>query len=582
MDWSQLGTMIWLRWRLTRNQWSRSGQLNAALTMIAVAIGTAIGAAGGLGGVLAGAFALAKAPPRVMLVVWDVIVGAFLFFWMIGIVTEIQRSEMIDITRMLHLPISLRDIFLVNYLASHLTLSVILFLPAMLGLSLGLILGRRWSMIWMFPLVLGFTFMVTAWTYCLRGWLVTLMVNKRRRRAIIAGITFAFILMSQLPNLLGNLLHDHKRYRPETTESVHSDQQTTTRPRGIDKIALPHAVLVAHNYVPFLWVGNGAMSLAMGNARPAVLGAAGMFLIGGLGLRRAYRATLRFYQGQATSKRAAQRPKIAKVAAVRRSILERGLPGVPDEAAALALAFFRSLVRAPEVKMALGTNFLMMLIFGVMVFLRRSATLGEHFKPFIAAGVIAFTFLGMSQLMFNQFGFDRGGFRQLVLLPVPRKQILLGKNLAFLPIALLTGLTILLLATLVLRISLIVFLAAGLQWVAAFLLVSMAGNLLSVLVPYHIAPGSLKRTKVSAMTTLLIFASHLLFPTAMIPLFVPPALGLLLSSVGWLPAGPVNLLLSALLSGLLVLFYRLSLAPLGNLLERHEKQILQVVTEEVE
>jgi hypothetical protein len=320
------------------------------------------------------------------------------------------------------------------------------------------------------------------------------------------------------------------------------------------------------------------MSLAMGNAGPAVLGAAGMFLIGGLGLRRAYRATLRFYQGQATSKRAAQRPKIAKVAAVRRSILERGLPGVPDEAAALALAFFRSLVRAPEVKMALGTNFLMLLIFGVMVFLRRSATLGEHFKPFIAAGVIAFTFLGMSQLMFNQFGFDRGGFRQLVLLPVPRKQILLGKNLAFLPIALLTGLTILLLATLVLRISLIVFLAAGLQWVAAFLLVSMAGNLLSVLVPYHIAPG----TKVSAMTTLLIFVSHLLFPTAMIPLFVPPALGLLLSSVGWLPAGPVNLLFSALLSGLLVLFYRLSLAPLGNLLERHEKQILQVVTEEVE
>jgi hypothetical protein len=52
--------------------------------------------------------------------------------------------------------------------------------------------------------------------------------------------------------------------------------------------------------------------------------------------------------------------------------------------------------------------------------------------------------------------------------------------------------------------------------------------------------------------------------------------------VGWLPAGPVNLLLSALLSGLLVLFYRLSLAPLGSLLERHEKQILQVVTEEVE
>ena len=582
MDWSQLGTMIWLRWRLTRNQWSRGGQLNAALTMIVVAVGIAIGAGGGLGGVLAGALALAKAPPHVMLVVWDVIVGGFLFFWMIGIVTEIQRSEMIDISRILHLPICLRDIFLVNYLASHLTLSVILFLPAMLGLSLGLILGSRWSMIWMFPLVLGFTFMVTAWTYYLRGWLVTLMVNKRRRRAIIAGITFAFILLSQLPNLLGNLLHDHKRPRPKTTESVQSDQQTMTRPRDNDKIAFPHAVLVAHNFVPFLWVGNGAMSLVTGNAWPAVLGAAGTFLIGGFGLKRAYRATLRFYQGQTTSKKATRRPKTANVAVVRRSLLERRLPGVPEEGAALAAAFLRCLVRAPEVKMALGTNFLMLLIFGVMIFLRRTAGVGDQFKPFIATGVIAFTFLGMSQLMFNQFGFDRGGFRQLVLLPVPRKRILLGKNLAFLPIALLTGFTILLLATLVLRISLIVFLAAGLQWVAAFLLVSMAGNLLSVLVPYHIAAGSLKRTKTSAMTALLIFVSHLLFPTAMIPLFIPPALGLGLSSVGWLPAAPVNLSLSALLSGVLILLYRLSLVPLGNLLERREKQILQVVTEEVE
>jgi hypothetical protein len=355
-----------------------------------------------------------------------------------------------------------------------------------------------------------------------------------------------------------------------------------TRPRDNDKIAFPHAVLVAHNFVPFLWVGNGAMSLVTGNAWPAVLGAAGTFLIGGFGLKRAYRATLRFYQGQTTSKKATRRPKTANVAVVRRSLLERRLPGVPDEAAALAAAFLRCLVRAPEVKMALGTNFLMLLIFGVMIFLRRTAGVGDQFKPFIATGVIAFTFLGMSQLMFNQFGFDRGGFRQLVLLPVPRKRILLGKNLAFLPIALLTGFTILLLATLVLRISLIVFLAAGLQWVAAFLLVSMAGNLLSVLVPYHIAAGSLKRTKTSAMTALLIFVSHLLFPTAMIPLFIPPALGLGLSSVGWLPAAPVNLLLSALLSGVLILLYRLSLVPLGNLLERREKQILQVVTEEVE
>jgi Na+/melibiose symporter-like transporter len=35
MNWTQIRTVLWLRWRLTRNQWSRGGQLNAVLTMIA-------------------------------------------------------------------------------------------------------------------------------------------------------------------------------------------------------------------------------------------------------------------------------------------------------------------------------------------------------------------------------------------------------------------------------------------------------------------------------------------------------------------------------------------------------------------
>jgi hypothetical protein len=582
MNWSQLHTILWLQWRLTRNQWSRGGQLNAVVTMIAVVVGLAIGVAGGIGGVVTGVLVLSRSSPKVILVVWDVIIGAFLFFWMIGIVSEIQRSETIDISRMLHLPISLRDIFLVNYLASHLSLSIILFVPGMLGLSLGLSLGKSWSMIWLFPLVLTFIFMITAWTYCLRGWLVTLMVNKRRRRTIIAVITFTFIVVAQLPNIFMNVLNDHKRHRPNTTESVQPDQQTTTHPQSSDKDALAHVVLAAHNYVPFLWTGNGAMSLAMGNVWPAVFGAAGMFLIGGWGLKRAYRTTFRFYQGQTTSKKPSRRPKVEKGIGARRNPLERQLPCVPEEVAALSLAFFRSLVRAPEVKMALGINIIMLLIFGSMIFLRRLFTLGDNFKPFIATGTIAFTFLGMGQLMFNQFGFDRGGFRKLVLLPVPRKYILLGKNLSILPIAVGIGLTFLVLVKFSLGIGLLIIIATSFQLVAAFLLLSMMGNLLSVLIPYRIGPGSLKPTKVPAMTTFLIIVSHFMFPITMIPIFLPAALGALWSSVGWLPASRANFLLSLVLLVVLALFYRLSLTSLGNLLERREKEILQVVTQEVE
>jgi len=581
MDASQLRTILWLRWRLSRNQWSRGGLFNAVLTTIVSVALLVAGIVSGIAGVLVGFFVLAEASPLKLLVAWDAFAAVFLLAWTIGLVSEIQRSETIDISRMLHLPVSLRDIFLVNYVASHLTFSIILFLPWTLGLCLGLILSRGGYMIGLVPLVLGFVFMISAWTYCLRGWLVTLMVNKRRRRAIIAGVTFGFILITQVPYLIGNLRHDHRKHAPETTQSAPAEEQTTAHPDSPDKETLPRVVLLAHHFVPFLWVGNGAMSLAQGSLWPAVLGAAGGFGIGALGLRRAYRTTLRFYQGQATGKKTAKKAKAAKPAAGR-NFLERQLPGVPEEAAASALAFFRALSRAPEVKMGLATNFIMLLILGVMIFVRRSATISDNFKPFIAPGAIVFVFLGMSQLACNQFGFDRSGFRALVLLPTPRKYILLGKNLAFLPTAIGIGFVVLVLVKIALNISFIVCLAAGLQLLAAFVLLSMMGNLFSVLVPYRVASGSLKPTKTSTKTSLLIFVSRLLFPTIMAPIFLPATMGLLWSRVGWLPAASTNLFFSAALLGLLHFFYWLSLAPLGDLLQRREKDILQVVTQEVE
>ncbi len=155
-------------------------------------------------------------------------------------------------------------------------------------------------------------------------------------------------------------------------------------------------------------------------------------------------------------------------------------------------------------------------------------------------------------------------------------------DLAFLPAALGMGLTALTIVTLAMRISPVVFLAACLQLIAAFLLVSMTANLLSVLLPHHVAQGSLKQTKTSSTTTLLIFVTRLLFMPVMAVLFIPPGIGLLISRVVWLPAAPVHLLCSAVLAGLLGLSYKLSLVPLGDLLQRRERQILKVVTKEVE
>ncbi len=577
MYWSQLCTILWLRWRLTRNQWSRGGQLNLVITAIVTVLVSIVGAIGGLIGLLVGFFALDEVSPAIILGVWDGTIGVFLLFWILGIVSEIQRSEAIDISKMLHLPVSMRGIFVVNYVASHVTGSIVLFVPWMLGLSLGLAAGRGWAMLWMLPLSLGFVFMITAWTYHLRGWLITIMQNPRRYRAIVGGITLAFILLSQLPNLLVNITHDHRR--PHTRQV----QVETPRVPSVERYGQPGdspTLLWLHRTVPVLWVGNGAMHLAGGSAWPAALGLAGSLGLAVLGLSRAYRSTRRFYEGRSIKAKARPRKELITVA--RRTLLERTLPGIPDEAAALALAFFRSMTRATEVKMAMATSLLWLVIFAGMLFVRHSGPSSAGARPFAATAAVVLPFFGMAQILLNHFGFDRAGFRALVLSPVPRWQILLGKNLALLPFAAAIGATLLLVATVALHIPWLVVLAACLQFATAFLLLSMLGNLISPLLPCRIAPGALRPTKLSTLNTLLLMLCHMSFSAALTPIFLPPVAGWLVASAGWLPAAPTSLIFSAIELALVATLYSLSLPRLGHLLQHREKRILQIVTQEVE
>jgi len=152
-----------------------------------------------------------------------------------------------------------------------------------------------------------------------------------------------------------------------------------------------------------------------------------------------------------------------------------------------------------------------------------------------------------------------------------------------LPVVLGIGLALLAAAAILYRIALLTVLAAVMQAVAAFLLLSTIGNAMSSLVPFRVAPGSLKPTKTRTTTTVMIVLSHLLvLPLAMVPLFLGPVLGWWLAGGASVPAQLVNLAVSAALLVGLALAYWASLAPLGKLLARREKEILRVVTQEVE
>jgi hypothetical protein len=336
-------------------------------------------------------------------------------------------------------------------------------------------------------------------------------------------------------------------------------------------------------------VSVGAQGLAEKHILPALYGTLGCLGLATLGLRRAYRSSVKFYRGDTGGKTAVRSKPANTVARPARvtaksgnSFLEWQLPAVPEQSAALALATLRSLLRAPEVKMALGSSVVSILIVGGMIFLRSPPTLSDVTKPFIATGVVAFSTFILVQFFTNQFGFDRDGFRSLILSPADRRHILLGKNLAILPVGLSLGLIMLVLVSVWLHLPLLAVSAAMLQLVTLLLIASLGGNLLSILMPFRIQPGTMKPTKMPGLAVFVMILCQLLLPVAMAPVFAGPLLAWL-----WhrndLPAFvPVNLIFSALLCGALVLIYWQALTPLGRLLQRRETKILGVVTVEVE
>ena len=576
MNWEQMKAIVWLRWRLSKNRFARGGSLNAALSVVVMALLLIGGVAAGAVGFLAGAFGVAGLEPEILLLVWDGMLLGFLLFWLGGLMAEIQRSESIDLAKLFHLPVTLQQVFVFNYVASHLTPAIIFFLPGMMGLCLGLTIGVGFRMALLIPLVLGSVFMITAWTYCLRGWLAALMVNKRRRRAIMVWVTLGFVLLSQLPNLLINThLFGKFGFSPVGLRAG------GTRRNG-QGLELPERVLQAHVLVPIGWVGYGAMHLRQSNPWPAVGGTVGGFLIGALGIFRAYRMTIRFYQS------AEGKSRVRKQAnkAVRRTqgelLVARRLPWVSDDTAALALATLRSLLRAPELKMAFIMPLVMIVALCSIQFTRPKGAPPEALAAFAATAAAALAAFSFLQLMSNAFGLDRNGFRALVLLPTRRQHILLAKNLAFFPFIGAVGLILLLLAKFFVHMAWQGFLAGVIQIPLTFLLFSLLFNLTSIYAPYRLGAGTLQAKKPKAIVFLASFVSMLVTPFVLAPAFIPPLLQLLLSYVGGLAWLPVNLLASLAMLALVGWLYRIVLPIQGRLLQRREQYILQEVTEEAE
>src|SRR5262249_53646769 len=135
----------------------------------------------------------------------------------------------------------------------------------------------------LFPVMAGFFLMVTALTYQLRGWLASLMENKRRRRTIVTLLTMIVVLIFQVPNLLNFYRFGGPKRAPSSVARRDTVERTAR---------------TANTLIPIGWLPYSAATLLEGRIFPSVLATLGLTLIGSGSLVRCYGTTLRLYTGQ--------------------------------------------------------------------------------------------------------------------------------------------------------------------------------------------------------------------------------------------------------------------------------------------
>jgi hypothetical protein len=187
----------------------------------------------------------------------------------------------------------------------------------------------------------------------------------------------------------------------------------------------------------------------------------------------------------------------------------------------------------------------------------------------LATGGVLYVFLILASLSCNQFAFEEGGMRTLILSPLDRRKILLGKNITITLLALIFATVLLTLNTIVfgdLDASKLLFI--GLSFVSFAALSSIMGNWLSIRFPKRMRFG--KRLNVSGV------AGLFLIPMVIV-LSAPPVLATLVGLfTGSLVYEYVALFIFAVLS---IGLYFVMLKFQGRSLAKREIDILEAVRE---
>ena len=551
----QLLTLIWLKWRLLRNSLRSSRAVVnrvASILGMLIALFLALIVAAVLGFVayaLSQPDALGNAFRRTA--TRDVSASAsaeFIFFSMFGLIylmwatvpLSIGGSKQFDAGKLLMYPITLRKLFAVDFLSELTTLHSVFAIPAVIAICTGVAFGTG---------------------------------NKTAALlAAVPAILFGVALSKWLSTTIGSLLR-RKRARGETIVAlIGAIAGLSAAVAGqIAPILFKHA----ESFRSLRWTPPGAAAfLLVGSADDPIAYALAFITLSAYGAALIV-LTYWIARRAALGMEGRRRQKTAVVAEAVTGYAGWQLPLVSGELSAVVEKEVRYALRNAQVRM-MALMPLILIVIRVVNTQRlgtaRTSPPGvflTYGSGLLATGGVLYVFLILAGISCNQFAFEEGGMRTLILSPIDRRKILLGKNIA-------TAILALVFATILLTLNAIVFrdldapklLFIGLSFLIFAALSSMMGNWLSIRFPKRMRYG--KRLNVSGV------AGLLLIPMVIV-LSAPPVLAML---VGLFTRSLVYEYLALFLFAVLAVgFYFLMLNFQGRSLAKREIDILEAVRE---
>ena len=551
---SQLLTLIWLKWRLLRNSLRSS---KAVVNRVASILGMLIALFLALiVAVILGFAAYGLSQPDALgnafrnTATRDVSASAsaeFIFFSMFGLIylmwatvpLSIGGSKQFDAGKMLMYPITLRKLFAVDFLSELTTLHSVFAIPAVIAICLGVAFGTGHTIAAPFAAIPAILFGVA-----LSKWLSTtigsLLRRKRARGETIVALVGAVAGLSAA--VLGQIA-------PILFQHAESFQSLRWTPPGAAAYLLVGPANDTAGYaLAFITLSAYGVALVIASywiARRAALGIEGR-----------------------------RRQKTAVVAETVTGYSGWQLPLVSPELSAIVEKEVRYAMRNAQVRM-MALMPLVLLVVRVMNTKKwwgtasPSGSFLTYGSGLLATGGVLYVFLILAGLSCNHFAFEEGGMRTLILSPIDRRKILLGKNIAITLLALIFATILLTLNTIVFRdLDAPKLLFIGLSFVSFAALSAMMGNWLSIRFPKRMRFG--KRLNVSGV------AGLLLIPMVIV-LGAPPVLATL---VGLFMSSLVYEYLALFVFAVLAVgFYFLMLNFQGRSLAKREIDILEAVRE---